>query len=161
VAAFQCSGIRMPPFRYSKRSSACNCCFRGPARSSSFTERSTPGRWWSVLIPTFLLKLGNCSVRICKNITVAESCFCTVAEMACGIRLLTITICQIRDCAAQESPGDRVPVPGAFDSSDPVAGTHVFHRNLYFPSRDNWRRLGHPDCSCRIRMLQLLPRIIR
>jgi len=35
---------------------------------------------------------------------------------------LRITIRQIRDVAAQESPGDRVPVFGAFDSSDPVAG---------------------------------------
>ena len=63
--------------------------------------------------------------------------------------------------AAQESPGDRVPVFGAFDSSDPVAGAHVFHRNLYFPSRDHWRRLGRLDCCCRIRVLQPLPRIFR
>ena len=74
---------------------------------------------------------------------------------------MRITIRQIRDVAAQESPGDRVPVFGAFDSSDPVAGGHVFHRNLYSPSRDYWRRLGRPDCCCRIRVLQPLPRIFR
>jgi hypothetical protein len=160
VAAFQCSGIKMPPFRYSKRSSACNCCFRGPARSSSFTN--VPGRRWGV--SKFRHFCRNLEI-VCPNLQKYHSCRRLLLHCCrngvCHIRLLTITICQIRDCAAQESPGDRVPVPGAFDSSDPVAGTHVFHRNVYFPSRDNWRRLGHPDCCCRIRMLQLLPRIIR
>ncbi len=78
----------------------------------------------------------------------------------CGIIVCASRSRQIRDVAAQESPGDRVPVFGAFDSSDPVArGTHVFHRKLYFPSRDYWRRLGRPDCCYRIRVLQPLPRI--
>src|SRR5262249_54957831 len=101
-------------------------------------------------------------LSIDKNVTVVESWFYTAAETTdYGSVSTDRDSARLAISAARESPGDRVPVFGAFDSSDPVAGDHVFHRNLYSPSRDYWRRLGRPDCCCRIRVLRPLPRIFR
>ena len=57
---------------------------------------------------------------------------------------------QTRDCAAQESPGDRVPARGF-----PLSGDLCFHR------RDSRRRSDPPDSCCWVRMLQVLTRPFR
>jgi hypothetical protein len=50
----------------------------------------------------------------CKNVTVAERCYYTVVGIALLGQAKQSRSRQTRDCAAQESPGDRVPAAGAF-----------------------------------------------
>jgi hypothetical protein len=139
------------------------CPFSTILFRSHFVERSYGRRGSVPNSERSVLNLNFGAISNCKNITVVKYCFHTVAEMTNPVKLASNSrFGQTRDCAAQESPGDRVPVSRGFRlQRSGSRGTHVFHHNLYFPSRDYWRRLGRPDCCCRIRVLQPLPRIFR
>jgi hypothetical protein len=51
----------------------------------------------------------------------------------------------------RKAPVDRVPPSGLSTQAIRSWGApHVFHRNVCFPSRDNWRRCGRTGCRCRI-----------